>query len=86
MSSSLPLKYCIESPNKNIEEILGFKNQYDDHNKNHVDSNSTLLEFIIPLEVLFTRINLDQPETTRSIASRWTDQVTYMSEETQIVI
>lgn len=47
ITCNYPLKYCIESPNKNIEEILGFKNQYDDHNKNQIDSNSTLLEFIM---------------------------------------
>jgi predicted acylesterase/phospholipase RssA len=41
-----PLQKCIET-NKNIEEILGFKNQYDNNNKNHVDSNSTLLDFIM---------------------------------------
>lgn len=41
-----PLQKCIET-NKNTEEILGFKNQYDDSNKNHVDSNSTLLDFIM---------------------------------------
>ena len=47
ITCNYPLKYCIESPNKNIEEILGFKNQYDDHNKNQIDLNSTLLEFIM---------------------------------------
>jgi predicted acylesterase/phospholipase RssA len=47
ITCNYPLKYCIESPNKNIDEILGFKNQYDDHNKNQIDSNSTLLEFIM---------------------------------------
>jgi len=47
ITCNYPLKYCIESQNKNIEEILGFKNQYDDHNKNQIDSNSTLLEFIM---------------------------------------
>lgn len=47
ITCNYPLKYCIESANKNIEEILGFKNQYDDHNKNQIDSNSTLLEFIM---------------------------------------
>jgi len=46
VTCNYPLKYCIES-NKNMEEILGFKNQYDNHNKNHVDSNSTLLDFIM---------------------------------------
>jgi predicted acylesterase/phospholipase RssA len=45
VTCNYPLKNCIES-NKNIEEILGFKNQYDDHNKNQIDSNSTLLDFI----------------------------------------
>jgi predicted acylesterase/phospholipase RssA len=43
-----PLKYCIES-NKNPDEILGFKNQYDTFDKNHLDSNSTLLDFIMSL-------------------------------------
>jgi predicted acylesterase/phospholipase RssA len=41
-----PLKYCIDS-NKKIEEILGFKNKYDDYNKNRINSSSTLLEFIM---------------------------------------
>jgi len=47
VTCNYPLKYCIESSDKKIEEILGFKNQYDDHSKNHVDSNSTLLDFIM---------------------------------------
>jgi predicted acylesterase/phospholipase RssA len=46
ITCNYPLKQCIDT-NKNIEEIIGFKNQYDDHNKNHVDSNSTLLDFIM---------------------------------------
>ena len=41
-----PLKYCIDS-NKKIEEILGFKNKYDDYNKNRINSSSTLLEFMM---------------------------------------
>jgi predicted patatin/cPLA2 family phospholipase len=48
VTCNYPLKKCIDS-NKNIEEILGFKNQYDDNNnnnKNQIDSNSTLLDFI----------------------------------------
>ena len=45
VTCNYPLKKCIES-NKNIEEILGFKNKYDNNNKNHIDSNSTLLDFI----------------------------------------
>jgi predicted acylesterase/phospholipase RssA len=46
VTCNYPLKHCIES-NKSIEEILGFKNKYDDHNKNRIDSNSTLLDFTI---------------------------------------
>ena len=40
-----PLKYCLESGKKE-EETLGFKNQYDD-TTNHVNSESTLLDFIM---------------------------------------
>jgi predicted acylesterase/phospholipase RssA len=46
ITSNYPLKYCIEEK-KNIEEILGFKNQYTDYSKNQIDSNSTLLDFIM---------------------------------------
>ena len=63
ITCNYPLKYCIES-NKKIEEILGFKNQYTDHNKNQVDSNSTLLDFI--MSFLFKLIH--------SISSSNTDQ------------
>jgi len=47
VTCNYPLKNCIES-NKNNEEILGFKNQYDNNNNNNnqIDSNSTLLDFI----------------------------------------
>jgi predicted acylesterase/phospholipase RssA len=41
-----PLKYCIETK-KNIDQILGFKNQYDSVDKNQIDSDSTLLDFIM---------------------------------------
>jgi predicted acylesterase/phospholipase RssA len=41
-----PLKYCIEQ-GRNEKEILGICNQYDNHQKNHVDSNSNLLDFIL---------------------------------------
>ena len=41
-----PLKYCIEQ-GRNENEILGVCNQYDDHQRNHVDSNSNLLDFIL---------------------------------------
>ena len=41
-----PLKYCIDS-GKNMDEILGFKNQYDNEKKSHINSESTLLDFIM---------------------------------------
>lgn len=41
-----PLKYCVDTK-KNVDEILGFKNQYDNVDKNQIDSNSTLLVFIM---------------------------------------
>jgi len=45
MSSNYPLIYCIES-GKNHDEILGFKNKYND-NKSYVNSESTLLDFLV---------------------------------------
>lgn len=45
MSSNYPLIYCIES-GKSPDEILGFKNKYND-NKSYVNSDSTLLDFLI---------------------------------------
>ena len=49
-----PLKYCVDS-GKNIDEILGFKNKYTNTaNKNYVDDNSNLLDFI--LSILFKTI------------------------------
>ena len=41
-----PLKICIDS-GKNIDEILGFTNQYDNDTKSHINSDSTLLDFIM---------------------------------------
>lgn len=41
-----PLQICIDS-GKNIDEILGFKNQYDNEKKSHINSESTLLDFIM---------------------------------------
>jgi len=40
-----PLKYCLDAGKKE-EETFGFKNQYD-NNTNHVDSESTLLDYIL---------------------------------------
>jgi predicted acylesterase/phospholipase RssA len=44
--ANYPLKYCIDSGKKE-DEILGFCNQYDCQQKNHVDNNSNLLEFVL---------------------------------------
>jgi len=46
ITCNYPLKYCIDS-GKNTEEILGFKNKYEDYNKNHINSSSSLLDFIM---------------------------------------
>jgi len=44
--ANYPLKFCIDSGKKE-DEILGFYNQYDAQQKNHVDNNSNLLEFVL---------------------------------------
>lgn len=41
-----PLKYCVES-GKDPNEILGVKNQFDHNKTNRIDSESTLLDFIM---------------------------------------
>jgi predicted acylesterase/phospholipase RssA len=46
VAANYPLKYCIDS-SKNENEILGLTNQYDGQQKNHVDSDSTLLDFVL---------------------------------------
>jgi len=46
ITCNYPLKYCVDS-SKKIEEILGFKNKYEDYNKNRINSSSTLLDFIM---------------------------------------
>jgi len=46
VAANYPLKYCIDS-GKNEDEILGLTNQYDEQHKNHVDSESNLLDFIL---------------------------------------
>jgi len=45
MSSNYPLTYCIAS-GKQPDEILGFKNKYND-SKNYIHSESTLLDFLL---------------------------------------
>ena len=41
-----PLNHCVES-GKNKDEILGFKNKYDNETKSHINSDSTLLDFLL---------------------------------------
>lgn len=43
--SNYPLNHCVES-GKNIHEIMGFKNKYEDTNT-RINSESTLLDFIM---------------------------------------
>jgi predicted acylesterase/phospholipase RssA len=45
MSSNYPLSHCINS-GKNSDEILGFKNKYND-NKNYINQESTILDFLL---------------------------------------
>jgi len=44
--ANYPLKFCIDS-GKNEDEVLGFCNQYDCQQKNYIDTESTLLDFIL---------------------------------------
>ena len=46
VSANYPLNFCIDS-GKNEDEILGLCNQYDCQQKNYIDSDSNLLEFIL---------------------------------------
>lgn len=43
-----PLKYCVES-GKNVDEILGLKNNYNTNKKNGVDNDSTIVDFILTI-------------------------------------
>jgi len=49
ISTNYPLNYCIEAGNKK-DEILGFKNNYDDVNESedtyNIDAESTMLDYI----------------------------------------
>lgn len=44
VTANYPLKWCIEG--KNVQEVLGFRNQYSQNSMTILDSNSTLLEFV----------------------------------------
>lgn len=56
-----PLKFCLD--NHNIDEILGFKNNYIDHDTHNVNAQSTLLDFIMNFlfKILFS-INTDNKQ------------------------
>ena len=41
-----PLNVCIESQ-KNVDEIVGFKNHYSEDTTNYIDSNCSLFEFAV---------------------------------------
>ena len=63
VTANYPLKWCL--PNKNIHEILGFRNQYSKSSNTIIDSKSTLLEFVTTfLSKLVNSIgtdNIEQP-------------------------
>lgn len=80
MVCNYPLKYCVES-GKNSDEILGLKNQYNDANKNCVDSNSNLLDFI--LCILFNTVfSLKSSYTEPSIKYEVVCDTDFMTFET----
>lgn len=66
-----PLKCCLDMK-KNEKEIIGFKNQYDTNDKNQIDSNSTLLDFVMTF--LFKVI---QSLSTDNIQPKITNEVCY---------
>ena len=41
-----PLQHCLDA-NKNEDEILGFKNQYDTYTKILIDDSSTMLDYVM---------------------------------------
>jgi predicted acylesterase/phospholipase RssA len=70
VTCNYPLKQCVES-NKNISEILGFKNKYISHDNTPINSSSTLLDFV--MSFLFKLIhsistdNIEQPTITSEV-------------------
>ncbi len=59
VNANYPLTWCI--PNKNVNEILGFKNHYTKSN-NNIDSNSSLLALITTF--IFKLVNNKSSECT----------------------
>jgi predicted acylesterase/phospholipase RssA len=48
VACNYPLRYCLERQCTRPEEVLGFKNKYSDQErKGNVDTNSTLLDYIL---------------------------------------
>lgn len=69
ITCNYPLSKCIES-HPNINEIIGFKNQYNNYNQNKVDLNSNLLDFIINLicKLIYNYdTDMDQPKIKNEI-------------------
>jgi predicted acylesterase/phospholipase RssA len=46
LSCNYPLSYCISS-GKNADEILGFKNKYGEEDKNCINKESNILDFLL---------------------------------------
>lgn len=62
-----PLNKCLELYNQ--DEILGIKNQYDKNDSNRVDSNSTMLDFL--MSFVFKMIqNMDTGDKQTSIKNQ----------------
>jgi predicted acylesterase/phospholipase RssA len=59
VTANYPLKWCI--PGKNVEEVLGFKNNYVKNN-NDIDASSSLLAFVTTF--IFKLINSKSSEFT----------------------
>jgi predicted acylesterase/phospholipase RssA len=54
VACNYPLSFCIES-GKSCDEILGFKNSYENENDSKIGENSTLLDYL--LNFLFKALN-----------------------------
>lgn len=69
ITCNYPLSKCIES-RSNTDEIVGFKNQYNNYTQNNIDLNSNLLDFII--NMIFKLIynydtDMEQPKIKNEI-------------------
>lgn len=69
ITCNYPLSKCIES-RPNTDEIVGFKNKYNNYTQNKIDLNSNLLDFII--NMIFKLIynydtDLEQPKIKNEV-------------------